>query len=290
MARLAAIVVLVAAGAAVKTIGAMLSGSRALLVDALTCFSSLAALAGVLHYLRVGSMPPDRDHPYGHSRLRYGGVLVSLSAYMFAAGASAAAVVSGLEGYRVEPGPGIVAAVAGAALYAVALLLARGMDPVLARYAGFTFSEIIESAVSVVGAALGGLLGYWYDLAGAAVIVGYIFHEAVEAHRELLRILCDTSAPEEMYRLLEEEALLRGLRVMRARLRMLDERSCGGDAVLAPPDGMDPVAADMLADEVAAALAERGCDVVIHLAYAESSPGRRASERSSRSTEPARLK
>jgi divalent metal cation (Fe/Co/Zn/Cd) transporter len=71
--RLWLVVALVAVGAVVKTVGAVASGSRALLVDALTCFASLAGLGAVVYYLRLGSLPPDEDHPYGHSRFRYRG-------------------------------------------------------------------------------------------------------------------------------------------------------------------------------------------------------------------------
>ena len=269
--RLWLLAVLVFLGASLKSVATLVSGSRAVLVDALTCFASLAALAAVLYYLRAGEMPPDEDHPYGHYRLRLGGVLVSLSVYMFVAGYGLASTLSGLEsGYRVEGLRAVPWLVAGTAAYAAAVALSRGMDPVVRLYAGFTVSEIIESLVSLLGAVLGQYLGYVYDAAGAFAIIGYIFYEAVEAHRYLLRSFSDVSAPRRLYQALEREAALRGLRVIRARLRMLDEERCAGEAVVAPPPGVGLDVADLLADEVAEAMRERGCDVVIHVGYAES--------------------
>ena len=265
--RLLLVVLLVALGAAVKTLGALGSGSRALLVDSLTCFASLAGLAAVLYYLRLGSMPPDEDHPYGHARLRYGGVVASLSAYMFAAGAGTAAVALGSEGYRVEASA-VPAALAGAGFYAAAILVARGLDPVLLVYAGFTASELVESAVSAVGGFLGSRLGYVYDLAGAAIILAYVFYEAVEAHRYLMDMVSDR-APLELVAVFQREARLRGLRPVRVRLRMLDERSCTGDAVVEPPRGMGPDIADLLVGELEDEMRRRrSCDVTIRVRYA----------------------
>ena len=268
-ARLAAVAVLVALGALVKTLGALVSGSRALLVDALTCFASLAGLAAVLHYLRLGGRPPDEDHPYGHYRLRLGGVAASLSAYMFVAGASAASLAMSIGGYRVEAGEGAAYALLGALPYAAAILLARGLDPVLRVYAGFTASEILESLVSAGSALLGGIAGYVYDLAGAAAILGYLLREAVEAHRYLIEMVSDRAAPAALYSRLRHEAAMRGLHVLRARLRMIDEAHCSGDAEVAPSPGMPADVADLLADELAEEMRRHGCDVAIHIAYAE---------------------
>ncbi len=263
--RLAVFVALIVAGAVVKTLGALDSGSRALLVDALTCFSSLAGLVAVLHYLRLGSSPPDIDHPYGHTRLRYGGIVVSLAAYMFAAGVSVAAVIAGIEGYSVSI-TAVPAAIIGALLYGLAIVVGRRLDPVIVVYSGFTASELLESAISAIGALLGSLMSYVYDLAGAVIILTYIVREAIEAHHYLMRMVSDT-APEKLYYMFDEEARLRGLEPIRVRLRMLDEHTCIGDAIVKPPHDMSPEMAHLLADEVAERMAEYNCDVTIHIEH-----------------------
>ncbi|HIQ24107.1 MAG TPA: hypothetical protein EYH50_03570 [Pyrodictium delaneyi] len=268
------------AGAAVKIYGSLVYGSRALLVDAFTCAANIAALAAVLWYLHVSRAPPDEDHPYGHQRLRYGGALASLSAYMFVAGVSAAALAYSLSGYTVEK-CSTAAALAGGAFYAAAVYVARGIDPVLRVYAGFTTSELIESGVTVASSWLGASLGYLYDLAGGMIILAYLFHEAVETHHKLMRIFADTAAPQHFYKLVEREALLRGLHPIRVRLRMVDEKHCSGDLIVVPEEGMPPDVADILADELQQELHRHGCDVVIHVGLRE----RRSSRQSRRSSE-----
>jgi len=265
---LVAVTLLSLAGATVKIYGSLSYGSRALLVDALTCVANIAALTAVLWYLHVASAPPDEDHPYGHQRLRYGGALASLSAYMFAAGASTAALVYSISGYRVEEGS-TVAALVGGAFYAAAILVARDIDPVLRVYAGFTASELIESGVTAASSWLGASIGYLYDLAGGVIILAYLFHEAIETHHKLMRVFADTAAPQHFYELVEREALLRGLHPIRVRLRMIDERHCSGDLIVAPEKGMPPDVADVLADELQQELHQHGCDVVIHVGLSE---------------------
>ncbi len=263
--KLAVFVALIVAGAVVKTLGALESGSRALLVDALTCFSSLAGLIAVLHYLRLGSSPPDIDHPYGHTRLRYGGIVASLAAYMFVAGVSVAAVIAGIEGYSVSI-TAVPAAIIGALFYGLAIAIGRRLDPVIVVYSGFTASELLESAISAIGALLGSLMSYVYDLAGAVIILAYIVKEAIEAHHYLMRMVSDT-APEKLHYMFDEEARLRGLKPIRVRLRMLDEQTCIGDAIVKPPRDMSPEMAHLLADEVAERMAEYNCDVTIHIEH-----------------------
>ncbi|KSW12498.1 hypothetical protein CF15_07190 [Pyrodictium occultum] len=265
---LPAVVLLSLAGAAVKIYGSLAYGSRALLVDALTCVASLVSLAAVVWYLSIASAPPDEDHPYGHHRLRYGGALASLSAYMFAAGFSAAVLAASTGGYRVG-GESSLAALVGGGFYAAAVLAARGLDPVLRVYAGFTASELVESVVTAASSWLGSSLGYLYDLAGGALVLAYLLYEAVETHRRLLRVFSDTAAPRRLYELVEREARLRGLEPLRLRLRMLDEARCSGDLIVVPERGMPLDVADILADELRQEMEARGCDLVIHVGVQE---------------------
>lgn len=263
--RLAVFVVFIITGAAVKTLGALESGSRALLVDALTCFSSLAGLIAVLYYLRLSSSPPDMDHPYGHTRLRYGGIVVSLAVYMFAAGVSVAAVIAGIEGYSVSI-TAVPVAIIGALFYGLAIAIGRRLDPVIMIYSGFTVSELLESAISAISSLLGSLISYVYDLVGAIIILAYIVRESIEAHHYLMRMVSDI-APEKLRCMFDEEARLRGLEPIRVRLRMLDEYTCIGDAIVKPPRDMSPEMAHLLVDEIAEKMAEYNCDVTIHIEY-----------------------
>ncbi|WP_228546810.1 cation transporter [Hyperthermus butylicus] len=256
------------AGAIVKIAG-VAYGSRALLVDAATCIANLVALAGVLAYYWASKKPPDVDHPYGHVRLKYGGTLFSLLAYMYVAGFSTLALLDSISGYEVEIGSPLAAAIGGL-LYALAIVAARGIDPVLRVYAGFTASEVFESIVSAISSFLGHSVSYLLDLAGGFIILAYIYHEAREAYSLLIDMISDRAAPETVYQVVEREARLRGLRPVSIKIRRLDEGRYEGDIVVVPIDErMTPDIADLLADELRDTLAVKGIELTIHVGIAE---------------------
>ncbi|MEI3607338.1 cation diffusion facilitator family transporter [Pseudogracilibacillus sp. SE30717A] len=52
----------------IKVIGGILSGSRALLADALHSASDIVGSAVILFAVRISNKPPDEEHPYGHGK------------------------------------------------------------------------------------------------------------------------------------------------------------------------------------------------------------------------------
>src|SRR5690625_5515744 len=52
----------------VKAIGGFLSGSRALLADALHSASDIVGSVVVLFAVKIANKPPDEEHPYGHGK------------------------------------------------------------------------------------------------------------------------------------------------------------------------------------------------------------------------------
>lgn len=52
----------------VKTIGGFLSGSRALLADALHSASDIVSSVVILFAVKIAKKPPDDEHPYGHGK------------------------------------------------------------------------------------------------------------------------------------------------------------------------------------------------------------------------------
>jgi divalent metal cation (Fe/Co/Zn/Cd) transporter len=260
---LLATVAAASAGAAAKVAGA-LYGSRALLVDAFTSTANLAALAGILFYYKASMRPADLDHPYGHARLKYAGALIALLVYMFVAGLSAAEIYYSVHGYSVEP-QSWKAALAGAAFYAIAIASARNIDPVLRVYAGFTVSELLESAISASSSFLGSEVSYTLDLTGAVAILAYILYESSETTGVLVDLISDKAAPPHVYQAIEREAALRGFRVVRARIRRIDEGRYTGDLVLEPKTEMPMDIASFLAEEIRDILLEKGIDVAVHV-------------------------
>src|SRR5690625_422819 len=51
-----------------KGIGGFLSGSRALLADALHSASDVVGSVVILFAVRIANKPPDEEHPYGHGK------------------------------------------------------------------------------------------------------------------------------------------------------------------------------------------------------------------------------
>ena len=51
-----------------KGIGGVLSGSRALLADALHSASDIVGSIVVLFAVKIANKPPDEEHPYGHGK------------------------------------------------------------------------------------------------------------------------------------------------------------------------------------------------------------------------------
>lgn len=54
--------------AVIKAVGGILSGSRALLADALHSASDVVGSVVVLFAVRIANKPPDEEHPYGHGK------------------------------------------------------------------------------------------------------------------------------------------------------------------------------------------------------------------------------
>jgi len=52
----------------IKTIGGFLSGSRALLADALHSASDIVSSVVILFAVKIANKPPDEEHPYGHGK------------------------------------------------------------------------------------------------------------------------------------------------------------------------------------------------------------------------------
>lgn len=62
-----------------KTIGGILSGSRALLADALHSASDIVGSIVILFAVKVAVRPPDEEHPYGHGKAEnVGSVIIAL--------------------------------------------------------------------------------------------------------------------------------------------------------------------------------------------------------------------
>src|SRR5690625_451341 len=51
-----------------KAVGGFMSGSKALLADALHSASDIVGSIVILFAVRIANKPPDKEHPYGHGK------------------------------------------------------------------------------------------------------------------------------------------------------------------------------------------------------------------------------
>ncbi len=225
------VVALAVVAAIVKTLGGLLFGSRALLVDALTCIANLVALAGTTYYHRLSELPPDEDHHYGHYRLGFTGPIITLATYSFVAGVAVVSLLR-FEEYEVSLYAPLMAAV-GFALYLVVIFLSHRMGEFLSPYAFFTASELIESIVVIVSSLAGALLSYLIDYVGAVVLTVYIFYEVYETILRVSRTISDVAPPPELVEALRKELEREGFVVKRVRVRQVSKGMYHGDVVVA---------------------------------------------------------
>ena len=248
---------------AVKIAGGVLFGSRALFVDALTCVANAVAVLGTVYYYRASLHPPDEDHHYGHYRIGFTGVLVTLVAYSFVAGLSVARLAA-FESYTVS----IYApatATAGFVLYLASVLASRKVGGFFAPYALFTVSELMESTVVIASSLAGALYSFLIDYAGAVAITAYIFYEVYETLRDVSVRISDVAPPPELLDVLYKELEGAGFLVKRARVRLVSEGVYHGDVVVVADPSISIREVHERLEKVEESLRKHGLDVSIHV-------------------------
>ena len=253
--------VLAGAGMVLKLAGGVLYGSRSVLIDGATCIGNISSGLLLYYSLHRASLPPDEDHPYGHGRLIYAGVLGVLIVYSLIAGASTAVLYYSLSGYSIEAGAPVFA-LAGTVAYGLAVLASRRVGYAGSVFSGFTLSEVLEGLVTSLSSYLGYEIGYYYDLAGGLVILAYLYYELYHEAKRLSILISDAVDPgvtRRVRRLLEE----RGFHVSKLRLRIVTPGIYHGDAVVKAY--MPYEVADLLVDEVVEEAGRMGVDLVVHV-------------------------
>ncbi len=145
-----------------------LTGSVALLSDALESIVNVVASLAMFVALRVARLPADRNHPYGHGKAEYlsavlEGVLIAVAAVM------SLLVASGRLLHPralVDVGAGLGVSVAASALnglLAWRLIVAgkKHRSPALAADGQHILSDVVTTAGVLVGVGLARLTGWW---------------------------------------------------------------------------------------------------------------------------------
>ena len=186
-----------------KAVAWWLTGSVALLADALESIVNVAAAAAALAAVRYSALPADANHPYGHAKAEYfsavlEGVLIVVAALLILNEAWGA-----LQAPRAPEQPGLglaVSAVASGVNAAWALVLMRRgralRSPALIADARHLWSDVVTSVGVIAGVGLVVLTGVlWLDPLLAALTAGNILFSGFRLLRESVGGLMDEAVP-----------------------------------------------------------------------------------------------
>jgi cation diffusion facilitator family transporter len=207
---------------------ALLTGSVALLADALHNLSDVSSSAIVFVGFRVSKRPPSAAYPYGYQRAEdLAGLAVTLLIW-------SSAVVAGVESWRKltgeRPTTLVGLGIVGAALGIVGNQLVarykltvgrRIHSATLVADAKHSWLDALSSAGALVGLVLVALGHRWGDpLAGFAVTL-FILHVGWQVTGDLTRRLMDSLDPVDLHTARQAAAGLPGVRVLGVRGRWM---------------------------------------------------------------------
>lgn len=183
-----------------EVIGGLISGSLALLSDALHNFSDTSSLVIAYVARRYARRAPDRLKTFGYKRAEILGAFVNLITLVLIALFLIKEGITRLLDPQPVDGPVmlVVAVIGLLANVGTALLLRR--DAKHSLNVKSAFLHIIADAVSSVGVVLGGLLIMWYDvylvdpILTLAISV-YILYHSYEMLRRTVDILMEATPP-----------------------------------------------------------------------------------------------
>eukprot|EP00908_Phaeocystis_cordata_P012731 Transcript_23727.p1 GENE.Transcript_23727~~Transcript_23727.p1 ORF type:complete len:485 (-),score=132.10 Transcript_23727:215-1627(-) len=223
-----------------KALAGWFGHSSAMMCDAAHSFSDLLSDGLTLVALRMGSLPPDSDHPYGHGRFETIGCLAIGWLLLLTAASFGSSAVSAVRGAAVGTlaGPrrlalwaAIASVVSKEVLFRATVRVGEklGSDVIMAN-AWHHRSDALSSVVAIVGIA-GALLGWRVldPLCGVAV-AGLVAWMGGQILCDALLRLSDTADPEATQQI---SAIARGvdgvLGVQGARCRWMSSSAAMAD-------------------------------------------------------------
>ncbi len=187
-----------------KTLAWWITGSVALLSDALESTVNLATALAALVAIRVAARPPDESHPFGHHKAEFfsavlEGVMIIIAALLIMREAYA-----GFLNPRVveAPGAGLLVNSAATALNGVWgwLLVREGRklsSPALVADGKHLWADVVTSAGVAFGILVAMATGWWMlDPMIAALVAVNILWSGAKVVRESLGGLMDEAVPE----------------------------------------------------------------------------------------------
>lgn len=196
-------VVVALAVLALKTAAWWLTGSVALLADAMESVVNVAAAAAALAAVQFSARPADANHPYGHAKAEYFSAVLEGALIVVAAMLILHESWGALQRPRVPTQPGLglaVSAVASGVNAAWATLLMRQgralRSPALVADARHLWSDVVTSVGVIIGVGLVATTGVlWLDPLLAAATAVNILVSGFRLLRESVGGLMDEAVP-----------------------------------------------------------------------------------------------
>jgi cation diffusion facilitator family transporter len=275
-ARLSLVVALLVLG--LKAFAYLLTGSVALLSDALESLVNVAAALLALLAIRFAQRPPDETHPFGHSKAEYfsavlEGVLVVLAAFLIAKESIPRLLHPRPLG---DLGPGLLVSLLASLINGLLAwhLLRQGRrlrSPALTADGYHVLSDVLTSVGVLAGVSLAWATGLWVlDPLLALLVAGDILLMGFRLVRQSVGGLMDEGlSPAEVSRIRKTIAEALGGRAL--EVHDLKTRKAGNRAFLefhlVVPGSMTVEEAHRLCDELERALEESfpGLAVTIHV-------------------------
>lgn len=196
-------VVVAIAVLALKGVAWWLTGSVALMADALESVVNVAAAVAALAAVHYSSMPADDNHPYGHAKAEYFSAVLEGALIVVAALVILHEAWGALQNPRAPEQAGIGLLVSGFASGVNAtwalMLTRRGRalrSPALLADARHLWSDVVTSVGVIVGVGLVATTGIlWLDPLMAALTAGNILISGFRLLRESVGGLMDEAVP-----------------------------------------------------------------------------------------------
>ena len=189
-----------------KLLAWALTGSVALLADALESVVNVAAALAALAAVRFAALPPDANHPYGHTKAEYFSAVLEGALIVLAAVLILHEAWSGLQTPHAPDQPAMGLAISAAASLGnavwAAVLTRRGKalrSPALLADARHLYSDVVTSVGVVVGVGAVAATGVlWIDPLLAALTAGNILWSGGRLVRESVGGLMDEAVQPEL--------------------------------------------------------------------------------------------
>ena len=197
---------------ALKGLAYWVTGSVALLSDALESTVNLATAVAALIAVRVAERPADANHPYGHHKAEFfsavlEGVLIVIAALLILHEAwqglqAPRAIDAPLEGLLIN---GLATVLNAGWCWVLLRHGRRARSPALVADGKHLLADVVTSAGVAVGIGLAWLTGWWLlDPLLAALVAVNILWSGSRVIRDSLNALMDEAVPEETLQVIRD--------------------------------------------------------------------------------------